>query len=71
MLAAVYDSSEATLELAFRTGANYRYSGIPAEIYQQLSLAESKGRYFNNHIRNRFACLRIPALSIRSLMFHR
>jgi KTSC domain len=52
--AADYQFRNAWLEVEFRTGAVYRYFGVPAWIYQEFLEAESKGRYFNQHIRNRF-----------------
>lgn len=61
--AATYDRSQALLHLSFRNGTNYRYSDVPAEVYDQLLLAESKGRFFNLHIRNRYAYTKISALS--------
>jgi hypothetical protein len=57
--AATYQDQSALLELEFRSGAVYRYSGVPAQTYQQLLMAESKGRYFNQHIRNRFTVTKI------------
>jgi lysyl-tRNA synthetase, class II len=61
--AAAYDRSQALLQLSFRNGASYRYSDVPAEVYDQLLLAESKGKYFNLHIRNRYAYTKISASS--------
>lgn len=61
--AAAYDRSQGLLHLSFRNGTSYRYSDVPAEVYDQLLLSESKGRYFNLHIRNRYAYTRISALS--------
>jgi hypothetical protein len=57
--AATYEEQSSFLELEFRSGASYRYSGVPAQTYQELMLAESKGRYFNQHIRNRFTYAKI------------
>lgn len=53
--AATYQDQSAFLELEFRSGAIYCYRDVPAQIYLELLRAESKGRYFNQHIRNRFA----------------
>jgi|GraSoiStandDraft_43_1057313.scaffolds.fasta_scaffold663663_2 hypothetical protein len=50
---------EALLELEFTSGAIYRYFGVPAETYGALLRAQSKGTYFNQHIRNRFAYAKI------------
>ena len=52
--AATYRDQGAFLELEFRSGTIYRYLGVPAQVYDELLRAESKGRYFNQHIRNRF-----------------
>ncbi|SPF47499.1 conserved hypothetical protein [Candidatus Sulfopaludibacter sp. SbA4] len=54
-----YQDQRALLELEFRSGAVYRYFGVPAESYQALLRSESKGGYFNSHIRNRFAYAKI------------
>jgi hypothetical protein len=42
------------LQVGLRTGKTYNYFGVPADIYRDLLAAESKGRYFNQHIRNAF-----------------
>jgi hypothetical protein len=61
--AAAYDRPQALPQLSFRNGTSYRYWDVPAEVYDQLLLAESKGKYFNLHIRNRYAYTKILALS--------
>jgi hypothetical protein len=57
--AATYQHQSAFLELEFRSGVSYRYLGVPEPVYQELLSAESKGRYFNQHIRNRFTYVKI------------
>jgi hypothetical protein len=52
--AATYQEQSASLELEFCTGKVYCYLGVPVETYEELLGAESKGKYFNQHIRNRF-----------------
>ena len=52
---ATYHDKSALLELEFRSGATYRYFGVPTQTWQELLRAESRGRYFNQHIRNHFA----------------
>jgi len=37
-----------------RDGAVYQYLGVPLRIYQDLLRADSKGAYFNHHIRSPF-----------------
>ena len=49
-----YSPEEHVLELAFRTGKVYLYFDVPMRAYHELLRAQSKGRYFNLHIRNHF-----------------
>jgi hypothetical protein len=46
-----YDKASATLELEFRDGV-YQYFGVPADVYNGLMNADSKGSYFNRVLRN-------------------
>jgi KTSC domain len=55
LAAVAYDPSRATLRLEFRDRAVYDYFRVPAEAHQALLHASSKGRYFNQVIRGRFA----------------
>ncbi len=58
---AAYQDPLALLQVTFRSGVVYHYFGVPAQTYQDLLRAESKGGYFNSHIRNRFAYTKIHA----------
>jgi hypothetical protein len=49
-----YDRAGQVLEVEFRSGAVYRYLAVPERIHRELLAAESKGRYFSQHIRGRF-----------------
>jgi hypothetical protein len=49
-----YDEAQELLQLGFCTGAVYQYFGVPAAVHQALLDAPSKGRYFNQAIRDRF-----------------
>jgi hypothetical protein len=52
--ATAYRKDARQLYLRFRDGDIYRYFDCPASTYQEFLAAESKGRYFAKHIRNRF-----------------
>lgn len=52
-----YDNQRAILHVEFRDGAVYQYWGVPLRIYQDLLRADSKGAYFNHHIRSPFPCV--------------
>jgi hypothetical protein len=49
-----YFPEQRVLRVGLHTGRCYDYSTVPARIYRQLLAAESKGRYYNHHIRNDF-----------------
>jgi hypothetical protein len=54
-LAAVgYDDAHEILQLEFRSGAIYRYQGVPAPLYEALLVTPSKGKYFNRAIRGNY-----------------
>ena len=55
LASAGYDADRCQLELEFRSGKRYLYFQVPRHCYEELLQAESKGRYFNRSIRNRFA----------------
>lgn len=55
-----YDENAKTLDVEFHSGAVYRYADVPAETFQNLLSAKSKGRYFGAHIRKCFAAERLP-----------
>ncbi|MEO8547697.1 MAG: KTSC domain-containing protein [Sphingomicrobium sp.] len=44
------------LDLMFTSGRRYVYSGVPMAIANGFAEAESKGRFYNAEIRNRFPC---------------
>ena len=54
-----YDDAHEVLQLEFRSGAVYRYFGIPAPVYEALTSDPSKGRYFNRAIRGNYAYARV------------
>ncbi len=54
LASAAYIVEKRILYLRFRTGDVYRYFDLPAEAYQAFLNAESKGRFFLAHVRDRF-----------------
>ena len=56
------------LQVGLCTGDAYEYFDVPTHTYRGLLAAESKGRYFNHHIRNGFCFQRIktPALGLEN-----
>ncbi len=42
------------LEIRFESGRIYQYYDVPEDVYQGMLDADSKGKYFNSHIRGKF-----------------
>ncbi len=59
-----YDSTSHLLWLQFRSHAVYCYFGVPTAIHHDLLEANSKGNYFNRHIRQRFPYQRVASLPL-------
>jgi hypothetical protein len=62
LASSAYDDSKHILYLRFRSGEVYRYFEFPEGQYRELLDAESRGRYFLSHIRNRFRYERLAKL---------
>jgi hypothetical protein len=50
-----YDRLTRTLEIEFRSGAVYAYADVPLLLWNELREAASKGKFFQEHIRDHFA----------------
>ena len=59
LLKVSYDDARELLQLEFCSRAVYQYFSVPAAVHQALLDASSKGRYFNQSIRDRFPYRRI------------
>lgn len=55
-----YDAAQQILEVEFTSGTVYQYLEVPATVFTGLMAAASKGRYFNQEIRDDYAVLREP-----------
>lgn len=47
------------LEIEFRNGAIYRYLDVPISVYQDLMAAESKARFYDQHVRGRYRSVHV------------
>lgn len=63
-LSAAYDAESYILYLRFRSGEVYRYFDFPQDRYRDFLNAESRGRHFLTHIRDRFRYERLAKLRI-------
>jgi KTSC domain len=49
-----YDADAQVLYITFVGGKTYGYDLVPADVYDDLVTATSKGEFFNRHIRDRY-----------------
>ncbi len=54
-----YDSAAHRLTVTFVTGRRYAYRDVPPVVVEGLRGASSKGSFFNERIRDLFACERL------------
>ncbi len=54
-----YNAGKEILEIEFDSGAIYQYIGVGKEVKEGLMSAESKGRYFNNEIRDNYEYIQL------------
>jgi hypothetical protein len=47
-----YDEARRFLDIDLTTGRTYRYLDVPPTMYEAFMAAESKGRFYNDHIRD-------------------
>lgn len=54
-----YDATTTTLEVCFKRGAVYQFFDVPDVVHQEFMQADSKGTFFNNHIKNDYRCTKL------------
>ncbi|QRP43071.1 KTSC domain-containing protein [Amycolatopsis sp. FDAARGOS 1241] len=54
-----YDPRTATLEIEFRHGGVYQYSGVAEATTNALLNAPSHGKYFNQHVKDSYVTRRV------------
>ena len=50
-----YRARQRELSILFQSGKGYTYLDVPAEVYSEMQIASSKGEFFNQNIRGKFA----------------
>lgn len=54
-----YDETERVLEVRFQDGDAYRYFEVEPELVEEWLNADSKGAFFNDHIRDAYITRRV------------
>jgi hypothetical protein len=63
-----YDRHKRDLHVVFQSGRVYTYLQVPEEIHAGMRQAFSKGQYFNQFIRDKFAFRRAGAREARRVL---
>lgn len=50
-----YDAAARTFDVRFKNGSAWRYRDVPLRVFEQFVASTSKGSYFAQHVRPRFA----------------
>jgi|GEM_PF-595540 len=66
-----YDVESRELEVIFTGGGIYRFSNVPAEVYARFLRSQSKGSFFQDHIRGRFRHTRLGRFRRRTRAIRR
>jgi KTSC domain-containing protein len=56
-----YDAASEALSVVFQSGRRYTCEAVPAETFQAMKAAFSKGEFFSTHLRGRFRIARNSA----------
>ena len=56
-----YDAERAKLTVRFVSGEHYVYVGVPGEVCRAFVDADSKGRFFQDEIRDRYPYNRLDS----------
>ena len=59
-----FDRHHHTLVIEFLHGGTYEYAEVPEHVFHELLHAESKGRYFLEHIRDNFSYVRVGEVDL-------
>src|SRR5258707_5062177 len=54
-----YSKRQHILEIEFVNGAVYRYLQVSPSVYREMMSAESKARYYDNHIKGNYPSVRV------------
>lgn len=58
-----YDAERQHFDVELTNGRGYRYVDVPPETYAAFLAAKSKGKYYNDHIRDVYIYVRLSRLT--------
>lgn len=54
-----YDEARKALTVEFKNGSRYEYYDLPANVFQQMKAAASKGQFLSANIKGRYRYARV------------
>jgi hypothetical protein len=54
-----HDAEKNILTITFVSGAVYNYLNVPEEVYLKMKARISKGIFFNQHIKDKYECVKV------------
>lgn len=54
-----YNEKKSSLRITYTSGAVYDYIGVPPEVFKEMKIAGSKGRFLNYMIKGKYRYKRI------------
>lgn len=65
MIKDVETSSDNKLVIKFNTGAIYKFKDLPEQVAYKLIEADSAGKFFNEHIKNKYEYEKVASIQKR------
>jgi KTSC domain len=60
-----YDAANQRLRVLFVSGIEYDYENFPKEVYEQMRMAYSKGKFLNENIKGKYSFKKVKGSSRR------
>jgi hypothetical protein len=54
-----FEPESETLEVEFKSGGLYQYANVPKSLFDRFMAASSKGRFFDQYVRDKFRTRKI------------
>ena len=59
-----HDATTNTLSVVFKGRTAYFYPGVPVEVFDRFVAAESKGRFFNAEVKDKYAFFTLEGIEL-------
>jgi hypothetical protein len=67
VVASIYNSNNNDLEIIFKSGSKYRYTGVSKSDYMRFEIADSQGKVFESYIK-KYPTTKLENVDIKNLL---